>query len=97
VFAFLLGAAQLVFLYNMVVSWRFGPRAKANPWRAKTIEWQVSSPPPRFNFDRIPLVVGGPYEFGVPGAVHALMDEQREPGAQSSEAVAVPAGGASKG
>jgi cytochrome c oxidase subunit I len=78
VFGFLLGAAQLVFLYNMVVSWRFGPRAPANPWRAQTIEWQVSSPPPRFNFKRIPRVVGGPYEFGVPGARHALMDESDE-------------------
>ncbi|HET7591101.1 MAG TPA: cbb3-type cytochrome c oxidase subunit I [Solirubrobacterales bacterium] len=76
VFGFLLGAAQLVFLYNMVVSWRFGPRAPANPWRAKTIEWQVSSPPPRFNFERIPRVVGGPYEYGVPGAVHALLEEE---------------------
>jgi cytochrome c oxidase subunit I len=74
-FGFMLGAAQLVFLYNMVVSWRFGPRAPANPWRAKTIEWQVSSPPPRFNFDQIPRVVGTPYEFGVPGARHAIMDE----------------------
>ncbi|MGC1166015.1 MAG: cbb3-type cytochrome c oxidase subunit I [Solirubrobacterales bacterium] len=78
-FGFLLGAAQLVFLYNMVVSWRFGPRAPANPWRAKTIEWQVSSPPPRFNFKQLPRVVGGPYEFGVPGAVHALMDEPEAP------------------
>ncbi|MBS1676153.1 MAG: cbb3-type cytochrome c oxidase subunit I [Actinobacteria bacterium] len=72
-FSFMLGAAQLVFLYNMIVSWRFGPRAPANPWHARTIEWQVSSPPPRFNFDEIPRVVGGPYEYGVPGAVHALM------------------------
>ena len=66
-FAFMLGAIQLVFLYNMVVSWRFGPRAAANPWRANSIEWQVSSPPPIFNFDEIPRVVGGPYEYGVPG------------------------------
>ena len=48
-------------------------RPTANPWRAKTIEWQVSSPPPIFNFDEIPRVVGGPYEFGVPGARHAIM------------------------
>ena len=81
IFAFLLGAAQLIFLYNMVVSWRWGPRATANPWRAKTIEWQVSSPPPIFNFDEIPRVVGGPYEFGVPGARHAIMggEERRGP------------------
>jgi cytochrome c oxidase subunit 1 len=71
--AFFLGACQLVFLYNMIVSWRFGPRAVANPWRANSIEWQVSSPPPIFNFDEIPRVVGGPYEFGVPGARHAIM------------------------
>jgi cytochrome c oxidase subunit 1 len=73
VFAFGLGAAQLIFLYNMIVSWRYGPKAGPNPWRAKTIEWQVSSPPPVFNFDAIPRVVGGPYEFGVPGARHAIM------------------------
>ena len=72
-FAFMLGAIQLVFLYNMIVSWRFGPRADANPWRANSIEWQVSSPPPIFNFDEIPRVVGGPYEYGVPGARHAIM------------------------
>jgi cytochrome c oxidase subunit 1 len=78
--AFLLGAAQLIFLYNMIVSWRFGPKAGPNPWRAKTIEWQVSSPPPVFNFEAIPRVVGGPYEFGVPGSRHVLMPgEEGEP------------------
>ena len=30
------------------------------------------SPPPIFNFDEIPVVVGGPYEYGVPGARHAI-------------------------
>ena len=75
---FMLGAAQLVFLYNMIVSWRWGPRPRANPWRAKTIEWLVSSPPPRFNFHDVPRVVGGPYEFGVPGARHAVMRPDQE-------------------
>jgi cytochrome c oxidase subunit 1 len=70
--SFLLGLSTLIFAYNMVVSWRGGPRATANPWRALTLEWQVSSPPPIFNFDAIPTVVGGPYEYGVPGAVHGV-------------------------
>ncbi|HEX8083593.1 MAG TPA: cytochrome c oxidase subunit I [Solirubrobacteraceae bacterium] len=67
-----LGLSFLVFAYNIVASWRGGPRAAANPWRALTLEWQVSSPPPVFNFDHIPTVVGGPYEYGTPGAVHGV-------------------------
>jgi cytochrome c oxidase subunit 1 len=70
--AFVLGLSSLIFAYNMIASWRGGPRAVANPWRALTLEWQVSSPPPIFNFDAIPTVVGGPYEYGVPGAVHGV-------------------------
>jgi cytochrome c oxidase subunit 1 len=70
--SFALGLSTLIFVYNMVTSWRGGPRAVGNPWRGLTIEWQVSSPPPVFNFDRIPTVVGGPYEYGVPGAVHGI-------------------------
>ena len=76
--SFLLGIATLVFVYNMVASWRGGPIAEANPWRALTLEWQVSSPPPIFNFDRVPTVVGGPYEYGVPGAQHGIFQPPAE-------------------
>jgi cytochrome c oxidase subunit 1 len=71
--SFGLGASTVVFLYNMIWSWKNGPEAGPNPWRSLTLEWQVSSPPPIFNFDEIPQVVGGPYEYGVPGARHAIM------------------------
>jgi cytochrome c oxidase subunit I len=78
--SFGLGASTLIFLYNMITSWRSGEIAPANPWRALTLEWQVSSPPPTFNFDEVPQVVGGPYEYGVPGARHAVLhsSEARE-------------------
>ncbi len=72
--SFALGASFLIFLYNMIVSWVRGPIAVGNPWRSMTLEWQVSSPPPIFNFDEIPQVVGSPYEYGVPGARHAILN-----------------------
>jgi cytochrome c oxidase subunit 1 len=75
--SFGLGASFIVFVYNMIVSWARGPAATANPWRALTLEWQVSSPPPIFNFDEIPQVVGNPYEYGVPGARHAVLNGDR--------------------
>ncbi len=71
--SFMLGASVVIFFYNVIVSWARGPVAESNPWRAMTLEWQVSSPPPVFNFDEIPQVVGGPYEYGVPGARHAVL------------------------
>ena len=66
----MLGAATLIFVYNAIISWWRGEPAPDNPWRALTIEWQVSSPPPIFNFDGAPRVVGGPYNYGQPGAKH---------------------------
>jgi cytochrome c oxidase subunit 1 len=77
--SFALGASTIVFLYNMVTSMRRGAPAESNPWRALTLEWQVSSPPPIFNFDEIPQVVGNPYEYGVPGARHAVLNGDRAP------------------
>ena len=76
--SFVLGLSTLIFVYNIVASWRGGPRAAANPWRGLTLEWQVSSPPPIFNFDAVPTVVGGPYEYGVPGAVHGIFKSPAE-------------------
>jgi cytochrome c oxidase subunit I len=87
--SFLFGLSFLVFLYNMVTSVRHGPKAEANPWRAHSIEWQVSSPPPIFNFDEVPTVVGGPYEYGVPGARHAVFGDEKAP----VGATPAPAGG----
>ena len=69
----MLGVSTVIFFYNMITSWTRGPIASSNPWGAHTLEWQVSSPPPIFNFDEIPVVVGGPYEYGVPGARHAIL------------------------
>jgi cytochrome c oxidase subunit I len=77
--AFGLGASTFVFIYNAIVSWIRGEPAPANPWRSLTLEWQVSSPPPVFNFDSQPRIVGGPYNYGQPGARHAVFDQTPAP------------------
>ncbi|MBI4299317.1 MAG: cbb3-type cytochrome c oxidase subunit I [Chloroflexi bacterium] len=69
--SFFLAASFLILVYNLVRSWARGTVASASPWRARTLEWQTSSPPPLENFPHPPVVVGHPYDYGVPGSVHA--------------------------
>ena len=63
--AFLLGISVLPFLVNAILSWAFGVKAGDNPWRALTLEWQTTSPPPIHNFDTPPVVTHGPYDYGI--------------------------------
>jgi cytochrome c oxidase subunit 1 len=62
------GAVQLIFLYNLVRSRFRGAPAPDNPWRATTLEWTTSSPPPFDNFGgHHPVVTQGPNEYGITG------------------------------
>jgi len=62
------GAAQLIFLFNLIRSRLRGAPAPANPWQGTTLEWSTSSPPPHDNFGGPPPAVHrGPQEYGVPG------------------------------
>jgi len=70
--SFFMAASFLVLVYNLARSWVRGPAAAANPWRARTLEWQTASPPPVGNFLHEPQVVGSPYDYGAPGSRHAL-------------------------
>ncbi|MFI0347453.1 MAG: cbb3-type cytochrome c oxidase subunit I [Chthoniobacterales bacterium] len=65
--AFGLGISTMLFLANIIYSLKYGPKATSNPWHANTLEWTLSSPPGHGNFDVIPTVYHGPYEYSVPG------------------------------
>ena len=60
-------AAQVIFFYNFFKSMKSGKRAGNNPWDANTLEWAAASPPPHGNFEVLPSVYRGPYEYSVPG------------------------------
>ncbi|PBB24078.1 cytochrome c oxidase subunit I [Mesorhizobium sp. WSM4308] len=51
-----LAAGFLLFFIDAIRSARSGPVAPANPWGASTLEWATSSPPPSYNFARLPVV-----------------------------------------
>src|SRR5207248_6187131 len=54
--AFVTLAGILLMFGNLVVSYRHGEPAPADPWHGGTLEWTVPSPPPEYNFAVIPSV-----------------------------------------
>ena len=74
-------SAVLIFVVNLVLSFRSGRPAQANPWDAPTLEWATASPPPPFNFAHIPVVNGRSPLWDQPGrfdVVHGLRVDERE-------------------
>jgi len=64
--AFILGAAQLLFLFNFLWGIWKGRKASENPWEATSLEWTAPSPPPHGNWPgRTPTVHRWAYEYGV--------------------------------
>jgi cytochrome c oxidase subunit 1 len=61
--AWILGAGFLVHLVVFFQSLRAGAPATANPWGSLGIEWRTPSPPPLENFDELPDLELGPYDY----------------------------------
>ena len=85
-FAFMLGAVQLVFLYNMIVSLWKGEKASPNPWKATTLEWQTPDTPPHHGNwgPRLPEVYRWAYDYSVPGEAKDFIAQNEPPKGHSS-------------
>ncbi|TPI21821.1 cytochrome c oxidase subunit I [Mesorhizobium sp. B3-2-1] len=49
-------AGFALFFLNILLSLRNGRIAEDNPWQASTLEWATTSPPPSYDFSRLPMV-----------------------------------------
>ncbi len=61
--AFIMGAGFIIMAIYLFHSMYKGKIAGNNPWGSLTLEWQSSSPPPKENFDRPPVLEHGPYDY----------------------------------
>lgn len=88
--ALVVGAAQLVFLFNLVWSLFRGREAGGNPWRATTLEWQTpQTPPAHGNWGKDPpIVYRWAYDYSVPGAAEDFIPQNQPPTAGLSRAPA---------
>jgi cytochrome c oxidase subunit 1 len=68
--ALIVGAAQMLFLVNVIWSMRNGAKAGHNPWGATSLEWQTPDVPPHHGNwgDKLPQVYRWAYDYSVPGA-----------------------------
>jgi cytochrome c oxidase subunit I len=79
--AWIVGAAQLMFVYNLVRSLTKGRPAGGNPWGATTLEWQTpQTPPGHGNWGKtLPVVYRWAYDYSVPGAAQDFIPQNQPP------------------
>ena len=75
--ASILAVAYVLPLFYLGWSLIWGRRAGPNPWRATGLEWITSSPPPKDNFERTPVVKLGPYSYNPEDGSYTTQDGVR--------------------
>jgi cytochrome c oxidase subunit 1 len=53
----------LIIAGNLLYALKKGAKAQDDPWGGKTLEWSIASPPITENFEEIPEIKGGAYDY----------------------------------
>lgn len=71
-----LGFFQFFFIANLFISLAKGEKVSSNPWEATTLDWAATPTPPlpHVNFENIPEVYHGPYEYSMKGGGNGQKD-----------------------
>jgi cytochrome c oxidase subunit 1 len=70
---FVIALSVLIMVVNLGYSAVRGRVAERNPWRSRSPEWQIPSPVPEVSYAEPFVVVGDPYDYGLPGSVYVNM------------------------
>ncbi len=76
--AFCLFAVQIIFFVNFWWSLFKGKRADQNPWQDNGLEWTLPAPAPHGNWETVPTVYRGPYEFSSPLVQEDYLPQSRK-------------------
>jgi cytochrome c oxidase subunit 1 len=63
--SFIMVAGLILMLATLVRGLFAGIKAPGNPWGGATLEWTLPSPPGAEDFEEIPVITRGPYEFDI--------------------------------
>ena len=79
--AIVLGFTQIILLVNVLYSIWAGKKAEQNPWNANSLEWCAAPVGPGIhgNFEVLPTVYRGPYEYSSPEVEEDWLPQNKEP------------------
>jgi cytochrome c oxidase subunit 1 len=62
--SWILITGMIIMFSNLIKGLRNGPVVtQKNIWGGETLEWTIDTPPTHENFDEIPIIADGPYEY----------------------------------
>ncbi len=73
---YIIAISVIIFFVNVWLTAKRGEAAIGNVWESRSPEWQIPNPTPPHNYAMNPIVVGNPYDYGIPGTRYISFEEE---------------------